>query len=175
MNKINLVEAQERVQSFKKIFDAFHDAINNDASTLTKVKTIKEYDFHRKSQQYIADLDFLIANDITPKAKGIFGVLGVSQLVAKHKVLDDLDVMSNLSKQYSKDKAEYKAKIESDRKAQARAQQEEADRSAKSQKEINDFQKNVGELSRKAGYPNNFFSEKFRFFSFYRNTYDIFS
>jgi hypothetical protein len=175
MNKINLVEAQERVQSFKKIFDAVHDAINNDASTIRKVKTIKEYDFHRKSQQYIADLDFLIANDITPKAKGILGVLGVSQLVAKHKVLDDLDVMSNLSKQYSKEKAEYKAKIESDRKAKARAQQEEADRSAKSQKEISDFQNNVGELSRKAGYPNNFFSEKFRFFSFYTNTYDIFS
>jgi len=83
--------------------------------------------------------------------------------------------MSSISKQYSKEKAEYKAKIESDRKAQARALQEEADRSAKSQKEINDFQKNVGELARKAGYQNNFFSEKFRFFSFYTNTYDIFS
>ena len=175
MNKINLVEAQERVQSFKKIFDAFHDAINNDASTLRKVKTIKEYDFHRKSQQYIADLDFLIANGITPKEKGFFGALGVSQPVKKDKVLNDLSVMSSISKQYSKEKAEYKAKIESDRKAQARAQQEEADRSAKSQKEISDFQNNVGELSRKAGYPNDFFSEKFRFFSFYTNTYDIFS
>ena len=175
MNKINLVEAQERVQSFKKIFDAFHDAINNDASTLRKVKTIKEYDFHRKSQQYIADLDFLIANGITPKEKGFFGALGVSKPVKKDKVLNDLSVMSSISKQYSKEKAEYKAKIESDRKAQARALQEEADRSAKSQKEISDFQKNVGELSRKAGYPNDFFSEKFRFFSFYTNTYDIFS
>ncbi len=175
MNKINLVEAQERVQSFKKIFDAFHDAINNDASTLRKVKTIKEYDFHRKSQQYIADLDFLIANGITPKEKGFFGALGVSKPVKKDKVLNDLSVMSSISKQYSKEKAEYKAKIESDRKAQARALQEEADRSAKSQKEINDFQKNVGELARKAGYQNNFFSEKFRFFSFYTNTYDIFS
>ena len=49
--------------------------------------------------------------------------------------------MSDLSKQYSKEKAEYKAKIESDRRAQAKALQEEADRSAKSQKEISDFQK----------------------------------
>ena len=175
MNKINLVEAQERVQSFKKIFDAFHNAIDNDGSILENVKTVREYDFHRKSQQYIADLDFLTEQGITPKAKGILGTLRVSQLIKKDRVLNDLSVMSDLSKQYSKEKAEYKAKIESDRKAQARAQQEEADRSAKSQKEINDFQKNVGELSRKAGYPNDFFSEKFRFFSFYRNTYDIFS
>ena len=175
MNKINLVEAQERVQSFKKIFDAFHDAFDNDASTLEKVKTVREYDFHRKSQQYIADLDFLTEQGITPKAKGILGTLRVSQLIKKDRVLNDLSVMSDLSKQYSKEKAEYKAKIESDRRAQAKALQEEADRSAKSQKEISDFQKNVGELSRKAGYPNDFFSEKFRFFSFYRNTYDIFS
>ncbi len=175
MNKIKLVEAQERVQSFKKIYDAFHNAIDNDASTFEKVKTIREYDFHRKSQQYIADLDFLIENGITPKEKGFFGALGVSQPVKKDKVLNDLDVMSNISKNYSKEEAERKAKIESDRKAQARALQEEADRSAKSQKEISDFQNNVGELSRKAGYPNDFFSEKFRFFSFYRNTYDIFS
>lgn len=175
MNKIKLVEAQERVQSFKKTYDAFHDAFDNDASTLEKVKTIREYDFHRKSQQYIADFDFLIANNITPKAKGILGVLRVSQLIEKHKILDGLDVMRNISKNYSKEEAERKAKIESDRKAQAIALQEEADRSAKSQKEINDFQKNVSELARKAGYPNNFFSEKFRFFSFYKNTYDIFS
>ena len=175
MNKINLVEAQERVQSFKKIFDAFHNAIDNDGSILENVKTVREYDFHRKSQQYIADLDFLTEQGITPKAKGILGTLRVSQLIKKDRVLNDLSVMSDLSKQYSKEKAEYKAKIESDRKAQARALQEEADRSAKSQKEINDFQKNVGELARKAGYQNNFFSEKFRFFSFYTNTYDIFS
>jgi len=139
------------------------------------VKTVREYDFHRKSQQYIADLDFLTEQGITPKAKGILGTLRVSQLIKKDRVLNDLSVMSDLSKQYSKEKAEYKAKIESDRRAQAKALQEEADRSAKSQKEISDFQKNVGELSRKAGYPNDFFSEKFRFFSFYRNTYDIFS
>ena len=175
MNKINLVEAQERVQSFKKIFDAFHNAIDNDGSILENVKTVREYDFHRKSQQYIADLDFLTEQGITPKAKGILGTLRVSQLIKKDRVLNDLSVMSDLSKQYSKEKAEYKAKIESDRRAQAKALQEEADRSAKSQKEISDFQKNVGELSRKAGYPNDFFSEKFRFFSFYRNTYDIFS
>ena len=175
MNKINLVEAQERVQSFKKIFDAFHNAIDNDGSILENVKTVREYDFHRKSQQYIADLDFLTEQGITPKAKGILGTLRVSQLIKKDRVLNDLSVMSDLSKQYSKEKAEYKAKIESDRRAQAKALQEEADRSAKSQKEISDFQKNVGELSRKAGYPNDFFSEKFSFFSFYRNTYDIFS
>ena len=175
MNKINLVEAQERVQSFKKIFDAFHNAIDNDGSILENVKTVREYDFHRKSQQYIADLDFLTEQGITPKAKGILGTLRVSQLIKKDRVLNDLSVMSDLSKQYSKEKAEYKAKIESDRRAQAKALQEEADRSAKSQKEINDFQKNVGELARKAGYQNNFFSEKFRFFSFYTNTYDIFS
>lgn len=175
MNKINLVEAQERVQSFKKNFDAFHNAIDNDGSILENVKTVREYDFHRKSQQYIADLDFLTEQGITPKAKGILGTLRVSQLIKKDRVLNDLSVMSDLSKQYSKEKAEYKAKIESDRRAQAKALQEEADRSAKSQKEISDFQKNVGELSRKAGYPNDFFSEKFSFFSFYRNTYDIFS
>ena len=196
MNKIKLVEAQERVQSFKKIYDAFQKEIDNDASIFENVKTVREHDYHRKSQQYIADLDFLIENGITPKAKGILGVLGVSQLIEKDRVLNDLSVMSDLSKRYSQEEANRKRKEAAERTAQARALQEEAnrkrkeaaertaqaralqeaaDRSAKSQKEISDFQNNVHELSRKAGYPNDFFSEKFRFFSFYRNTYDIFS
>ena len=175
MNKIKLVEAQERVQSFKKIFDAFHNAIDNDGSILENVKTVREYDFHRKSQQYIADLDFLTEQGITPKAKGILGTLRVSQLIKKDRVLNDLSVMSDLSQRYSQEEAERKRKEEAERKAQARALQEEADRSAKSQKEISDFQNDVDELTRKAGYSNDFFSEKFRFYSFYTNTYDIFS
>lgn len=175
MNKINLVEAQERVRDFKKIHYAFHDEIDNDGSILENVETVRKHDYHRKSQQYIADLDFLITNGITPKAKGVLGLLGVSQLIEKDRVLNDLSVMSDLSQRYSQEEANRKRKEAAERTAQARALQEEADRSAKSQKEISDFQKNVGELSRKAGYPNDFFSEKFRFFSFYRNTYDIFS
>ncbi|MEG2102991.1 MAG: hypothetical protein RRY99_15945, partial [Flavobacterium sp.] len=175
MNKTKLAEAQERVQNFKKIYDAFHNAIDNDASTFENVKTVREYDFHRKSQQYIADLDFLIENGITPKPKGILGTLRVSQLIKKDDVLKDLSVMSDLSKRYSKEEKERKAKLENESTAQAQANRAEADRSTKSQKEISDFQNRVQKLAKDAGYPNDFFSEKFRFYSFYTNTYDIFS
>ena len=48
INKNNLAEAQERVQNFKKTYDAFHNAIDDDASTFEKIKTVREYDFHRK-------------------------------------------------------------------------------------------------------------------------------
>ena len=175
MNKTKLAEAQERVQNFKKTYDAFHNAIDNDASTFENVKTVREYDFHRKSQQYIADLDFLIENGITPKPKGILGTLRVSQLIKKDDVLKDLSVMSNLSKRYSKEEKERKAKLENERTAQAQANHAEAERSEKEQREIRDFQNRVQKLAKDAGYPNNFFSEKFRFYSFYTNTYDIFS
>jgi hypothetical protein len=143
INKNNLAEAQERVQNFKKTYDAFHNAIDDDASTFEKIKTVREYDFHRKSQQYIADLDFLIENGITPKPKGILGTLRVSQLIKKDDVLNDLSVMIYLSESYSKEKKERKEKIENDRKAQEKSQQEEADRSAKSQQEILDYQNGV--------------------------------
>lgn len=175
INKNNLAEAQERVQNFKKTYDAFHNAIDDDASTFEKIKTVREYDFHRKSQQYIADLDFLIENGITPKPKGILGTLRVSQLIKKDDVLNDLSVMIYLSESYSKEKKERKEKIENDRKAQEKSQQEEADRSAKSQQEILDYQNGVQKLAKNAGYANDFFSEKFIFYSFYTNTYDIFS
>ena len=175
INKNNLAEAQERVQNFKKTYDAFHNAIDDDASTFEKIKTVREYDFHRKSQQYIADLDFLIENGITPKPKGILGTLRVSQLIKKDDVLNDLSVMIYLSESYSKEKKERKEKIENDRKAQEKSQQEEADRSAKSQQEILDYQNGVQKLAKNAGYANDFFSEKFKFYSFYTNTYDIFS
>ena len=170
INKNNLVEAQERVQNFREIHIAFHDSINKDAPTADQLKTVIEHDFQRKSEQYLKDLEYLKEHDITPKPKGLFGRF-IAPLIEKDEVLHNLGVIRRLQKE----EAERKAKIENDRKAQAKALQEEADRSAKSQKEISDFQKNVGELSRKAGYPNDFFSEKFRFFSFYRNTYDIFS
>ena len=170
INKNNLVEAQERVQNFREIHIAFHESINKDAPTADQLKTVIEHDFQRKSEQYIKDLEYLKEHDITPKPKGLFGRF-IAPLIEKDEVLHNLGVIRRLKKE----EAERKAKIENDRKAQAKALQEEADRSAKLQKEISDFQKNVGELSRKAGYPNDFFSEKFRFFSFYRNTYDIFS
>ena len=170
INKNNLVEAQERVQNFREIHIAFHESINKDAPTADQLKTVIEHDFQRKSEQYIKDLEYLKEHDITPKPKGLFGRF-IAPPIEKDEVLHNLGVIRRLKKE----EAERKAKIENDRKAQAKALQEEADRSAKLQKEISDFQKNVGELSRKAGYPNDFFSEKFRFFSFYRNTYDIFS
>ena len=170
INKNNLVEAQERVQNFREIHIAFHESINKDAPTADQLKTVIEHDFQRKSEQYIKDLEYLKEHDITPKPKGLFGRF-IAPLIEKDEVLHNLGVIRRLKKE----EAERKAKIENDRKAQAKALQEEADRSAKLQKEISDFQKNVGELSRKAGYPNDFFSEKFRFFSFYINTYDIFS
>ena len=82
--------------------------------------------------------------------------------------------MIYLSESYSKEKKERKEKIENDRKAQEKSQQEEADRSAKSQQEILDYQNRVQKLAKNAGYANDFFSEKFKFYSFYTNTYDIF-
>ena len=82
--------------------------------------------------------------------------------------------MIYLSESYSKEKKERKEKIENDRKAQEKSQQEEADRSAKSQQEILDYQNGVQKLAKNAGYANDFFSEKFIFYSFYTNTYDIF-
>ena len=110
INKNNLAEAQERVQNFKKTYDAFHNAIDDDASTFEKIKTVREYDFYRKSQQYIADLDFLIENGITPKPKGILGTLRVSQLIKKDDVLNDLSVMIYLSESYSKKRKNVKKK-----------------------------------------------------------------
>lgn len=170
INKNNLVEAQERVQNFREIHLAFHDSINKDAPTADQLKTVIEHDFQRKSVQYIKDLKYLKEHDITPKPKGLFGRF-IAPLIEKDEVLHNLGVIRRLQKE----EAERKAKLETERTAQARALQEEADRSAKSQKEISEFQNKVKNLAKEAGYPNDFFSEKFKFYSFYTNTYDIFS
>ena len=78
-------------------------------------------------------------------------------------------ILDNYSKLGAIQAQQEQAQAQAERTAQAKALQEETDQNAKAQKEIGDFQKNVHELTRKAGYPNDFFSEKFRFFSFYRN------
>ena len=127
INKNNLVEAQERVQNFREIHLAFHDSINKDAPTADQLKTVIEHDFQRKSVQYIKDLKYLKEHDITPKPKGLFGRF-IAPLIEKDEVLHNLGVIRRLQKE----EAERKAKLETERTAQARALQEEADRSAKS-------------------------------------------
>ena len=170
INKNNLVEAQERVQNFREIHIAFHDSINKDAPTADQLKTVIEHDFQRKSEQYLKDLEYLKEHDITPKPKGLFGRF-IAPLIEKDDVLHNLGVIRRLKKE----EAERKAKLETERTAQAQASRAEAERSKKAQSEIREFQNSVQKLAKDAGYPNDFFSEKFRFFSFYRNTYDIFS
>ena len=78
------------------------------------------------------------------------------------------------SKILRKEEAERKAELENERTAQAQAKREDAERSKKAQSEINEFQNRVKQLAKNAGYPNDFFSEKFKLNSFYTNTYDIF-
>lgn len=170
INKNNLVEAHERVQNFREIYEAFHNSINNRAPTPEKLKIVIEHDFQHKSEQYLKDLEFLKEHDITPKPKGLFGRF-FTPLIETKDVLKDLVVIKNLKKE----EAERKAKLENERTAQAQARREDAERSKKAQSEINEFQNRVKQLAKNAGYPNDFFSEKFKLNSFYTNTYDIFS
>ena len=58
INKNNLVEAHERVQNFREIYEAFHNSINNRAPTPEKLKIVIEHDFQHKSEQYLKDLEF---------------------------------------------------------------------------------------------------------------------
>ena len=179
MNKIKLVEAHKRVKNFKADFDTFHDEIKNSMPLKEQLQIVEEHDIYNKSKQYLKDIEFLKSQNKKPKTKGLLGTFGFSQPITCERVQNIVGVIENIQVRNSRADANRKrtaqAQAQAERTAQAKALQEETDQNAKAQKEIGDFQKNVHELTRKAGYPNDFFSEKFRFFSFYRNTYDIFS
>ena len=175
MNKIKLVEAHKRVKNFKADFDTFHDEIKNSMPLKEQLQIVEEHDIYNKSKQYLKDIEFLKSQNKKPKTKGLLGTFGFSQPITCERVQNIVGVIENIQVRNSRADANRKRTAQAERTAQAKALQEETDQNAKAQKEIGDFQKNVHELTRKAGYPNDFFSEKFRFFSFYRNTYDIFS
>lgn len=175
MNKINLVEAHERVKNFKADFDAFHDEIENSLPLKEQLQIVEEHDIYNKSKQYLKDIEFLKSQNEKPKTKGLLGAFGFSQPVTVEKVQNVVGVIENIQIRNSRAEANRKRKEEAERTAQAQARREEAERSKKEQSEISEFQNKVTNLAKNAGYSNDFFSEKFRFFSFYRNTYDIFS
>ena len=175
MNKIKLVEAHERVKNFKADFDAFHDEIENSLPLKEQLQIVEEHDIYNKSKQYLKDIEFLKSQNEKPKTKGLLGAFGFSQPVTVEKVQNVVGVIENIQIRNSRAEANRKRKEEAERTAQAQARREEAERSKKEQSEISEFQNKVTNLAKNAGYSNDFFSEKFRFFSFYRNTYDIFS
>lgn len=175
MNKINLVEAHERVKNFKADFDAFHDEIENSLPLKEQLQIVEEHDIYNKSKQYLKDIEFLKSQNEKPKTKGLLGAFGFSQPVTVEKVQNVVGVIENIQIRKRKEEANRKRKEEAERTAQAQARREEAERSKKEQSEISEFQNKVTNLAKNAGYSNDFFSEKFRFYSFYTNTYDIFS
>ena len=175
MNKIKLVEAHERVKKFKADFDAFHCKIKNSMPLKEQLQIIEEHDIYNKSKQYLKDIEFLKSQNEKPKTKGLLGAFGFSQPITCERVQNDVGVIENIQVRHSRAVANLKRKEEAERAALAQARHEEAERNKKAQSEISEFQNKVTNLAKNAGYSNDFFSEKFRFYSFYTNTYDIFS
>ena len=117
-------------------------------------------------EPYAETINFIPAVDVIEKDNEVVvkaDLPGIDKKDIKRKVEPEEVIISGESKK------ERKEKIENDRKTQEKSQQEEADRSAKSQQEILDYQNGVQKLAKNAGYANDFFSEKFIFYSFYTN------
>lgn len=177
INKNNLVEAHERVKNFKAYYDAFHDEIENSLPLKEQLQIVAEHDIYNKSKQYLKDIEFLKSQNEKPRTKGLLGTFGFSQPVTVKKVQDVVDIIEDIQVRHSRAEANRKRKKEVERQADEKLQldrQKEADRIKKGQSEIIEFQNRVQKLAKDAGYPNDFFHEKFRFYSFSKNTYDIF-
>lgn len=178
INKHNLLEAHERVENFKAYYDAFHDEIENSLPLKEKLQIVEEHDIYNKSKQYLKDIEFLKSQNEKPRTKGLLGTLGFSQPITAKKVQYVVDLIEDIQVRHSKAEENHKRKKEAERLADEKLQldrQKEADRIKKGQSEISEFQNRVQKLAKDAGYPNDFFHEKFIFYSFSTNTYDIFS
>ena len=149
MNKINLVEAHERVKNFKADFDAFHDEIENSLPLKEQLQIVEEHDIYNKSKQYLKDIEFLKSQNEKPKTKGLLGAFGFSQPVTVEKVQNVVGVIENIQIRNSRAEANRKRKEEAERTAQAQARREEAERSKKEQSEISEFQNKVTNLAKK--------------------------